>query len=800
MLISNEWLKDYVDAGVKVEDLAERITRTGIEVDDMIDYTKDIKNLVVGYIQSKEKHPDADKLNICQVDIGEEAPVQIVCGAPNVDAGQHVIVAKVGGRLPGGIKIKRAKLRGERSEGMICSLQEIGISSNVVPKAYENGIFVFPTEVEPGTDALTALYLNDQVMEFDLTPNRADALSMVGTAYEVAALYQTEMTKPTTKSNEISESARNELSVTINNPEKVPYYSARVVKNVSIEPSPIWMQARLIKAGIRPINNVVDISNYVLLEYGQPLHMFDQDHIGSKEIVVRQAKDEETMTTLDNNERKLVDTDIVISNGQEPIALAGVMGGDFSEVTEQTTNVVIEGAIFDPVSIRHTSRRLNLRSEASSRFEKGIATEFVDEAVDRACYLLQELASGEVLKDRVSSGDLGSFVTPIDITAEKVNKTIGFNLSNDEIQAIFKQLGFETTLKGETLTVNVPSRRKDITIKEDLIEEVARIYGYDEIPSSLPVFGEVTSGELTDRQHKTRTVKETLEGAGLNQAITYSLVSKDHAKDFALQERPTISLLMPMSEAHATLRQSLLPHLIEATAYNVARKNKDVRLYEVGRVFFGNGEGELPDEVEYLSGILTGEYAVNAWQGKKEEIDFFIAKGVVDRVAEKLNLEFNYKAGKIEGLHPGRTAIVSLEGQDIGFIGELHPQVAADNDLKRTYVFELNYDAMMQVAVGYINYEQIPKFPGVTRDIALEVNRDVPSSELKQIIHNNGEDILQSTLVFDVYEGEHLEKGKKSVAIRLNYLDTEDTLTDERVSKIHDKILEALQAQGATIR
>ncbi|WP_053021412.1 phenylalanine--tRNA ligase subunit beta [Staphylococcus haemolyticus] len=800
MLISNEWLKDYVDAGVKVEDLAERITRTGIEVDDMIDYSKDIKNLVVGYIQSKEKHPDADKLNICQVDIGEEEPVQIVCGAPNVDAGQHVIVAKVGGRLPGGIKIKRAKLRGERSEGMICSLQEIGISSNVVPKAYENGIFVFPTEVEPGTDALTALYLNDQVMEFDLTPNRADALSMVGTAYEVAALYQTEMTKPETQSNETSESATNELSVTIDNTEKVPYYSARVVKNVSIEPSPIWVQARLIKAGIRPINNVVDISNYVLLEYGQPLHMFDQDHIGSKEIVVRQAKDEETMTTLDNNERKLVDTDIVISNGQEPIALAGVMGGDFSEVTEQTTNVVIEGAIFDPVSIRHTSRRLNLRSEASSRFEKGIATEFVDEAVDRACYLLQELASGEVLQDRVSSGDLGSFVTPIDITAEKVNKTIGFNLSNDEIQSIFRQLGFETTLKGETLTVNVPSRRKDITIKEDLIEEVARIYGYDEIPSSLPVFGEVTSGELTDRQHKTRTLKETLEGAGLNQAITYSLVSKDHAKDFALQERPTISLLMPMSEAHATLRQSLLPHLIEATAYNVARKNKDVRLYEIGRVFFGNGEGELPDEVEYLSGILTGEYVVNAWQGKKEEIDFFIAKGVVDRVAEKLNLEFSYKAGKIEGLHPGRTAIVSLEGQDIGFIGELHPQVAADNDLKRTYVFELNYDAMMQVAVGYINYEQIPKFPGVTRDIALEVNHDVPSSELKQIIHNNGEDILQSTLVFDVYEGEHLEKGKKSVAIRLNYLDTEDTLTDERVSKIHDKILEALQAQGATIR
>ncbi|RIL71302.1 phenylalanine--tRNA ligase subunit beta [Staphylococcus devriesei] len=800
MLISNEWLKDYVDAGVTVQDLAERITRTGIEVDDIIDYTKDIKNLVVGYVQSKEKHPDADKLNICQVDIGDEEPVQIVCGAPNVDAGQHVIVAKVGGRLPGGIKIKRAKLRGKRSEGMICSLQEIGISGNVVPKAYENGIFVFPTEVEPGTDALTALYLNDQVMEFDLTPNRADALSMVGTAYEVAALYQTEMTKPETQSNESSESATNALSVSVNNPEKVPYYSARIVKNVTIAPSPIWMQARLIKAGIRPINNVVDISNYVLLEYGQPLHMFDQDNIGSQEIVVRQAQTDETMTTLDNSERTLVDTDIIISNGKEPIALAGVMGGDFSEVTEQTTNVVVEGAIFNPVSIRHTSRRLNLRSEASSRFEKGIATEFVDEAVDRACYLLQTYASGEVLQDRVSAGDLGDFVTPIDITVDKVNQTIGFELSSDEIKAIFEQLGFKTTQDDDTLTVEVPSRRKDITIKEDLIEEVARIYGYDDIPSSLPIFGEVTSGELTDRQYKTRTVKETLEGAGLNQAITYSLVSKDHAQDFALQERPTISLLMPMSEAHSTLRQSLLPHLIEATAYNVARKNKDVRLYEVGRVFFGNGEGELPDEVEYLSGILTGEYMVNAWQGKKEEIDFFIAKGVVDRVAEKLNLEFSYKAGEISGLHPGRTAIVSLNGTEIGFIGELHPQVAADNDLKRTYVFELNYDAMMEVAVGYINYAPIPKFPGVTRDIALEVNHEVPSSELLQIIHDNGEDILQHTLVFDVYEGEHLEEGKKSVAIRLNYLDTEDTLTDERVSKVHDKVLEALQAKGAVIR
>ncbi|HCZ3228142.1 TPA: phenylalanine--tRNA ligase subunit beta [Staphylococcus aureus] len=800
MLISNEWLKEYVTIDDSVSNLAERITRIGIEVDDLIDYTKDIKNLVVGFVKSKEKHPDADKLNVCQVDIGEDEPVQIVCGAPNVDAGQYVIVAKVGGRLPGGIKIKRAKLRGERSEGMICSLQEIGISSNYIPKSFESGIYVFSEAQVPGTDALQALYLDDQVMEFDLTPNRADALSMIGTAYEVAALYNTKMTKPETTSNELDLSANDELTVTIENEDKVPYYSARVVHDVTIEPSPIWMQARLIKAGIRPINNVVDISNYVLLEYGQPLHMFDQDAIGSQQIVVRQANEGEKMTTLDDTERELLTSDIVITNGQTPIALAGVMGGDFSEVKEQTSNIVIEGAIFDPVSIRHTSRRLNLRSESSSRFEKGIATEFVDEAVDRACYLLQTYANGKVLKDRVSSGELGAFITPIDITADKINRTIGFDLSQNDIVTIFNQLGFDTEINDDVITVLVPSRRKDITIKEDLIEEVARIYGYDDIPSTLPVFDKVTSGQLTDRQYKTRMVKEVLEGAGLDQAITYSLVSKEDATAFSMQQRQTIDLLMPMSEAHASLRQSLLPHLIEAASYNVARKNKDVKLFEIGNVFFANGEGELPDQVEYLSGILTGDYVVNQWQGKKETVDFYLAKGVVDRVSEKLNLEFSYRRADIDGLHPGRTAEILLENKVVGFIGELHPILAADNDLKRTYVFELNFDALMAVSVGYINYQPIPRFPGMSRDIALEVDQNIPAADLLSTIHAHGGNILKDTLVFDVYQGEHLEKGKKSIAIRLNYLDTEETLTDERVSKVQAEIEAALIEQGAVIR
>ncbi|EGQ4339401.1 phenylalanine--tRNA ligase subunit beta [Staphylococcus pseudintermedius] len=800
MLISKEWLETYVDLDVSIEALAERITRTGIEVDDIQDFTKEIKNLVVGYVEEIAPHPDADKLNICQVNIGEETPVQIVCGAPNVGAGQTVIVAKVGGRLPGGIKIKRAKLRGQVSEGMICSLQEIGLPSNVVPKKFEDGIYQFATAIEPGTDALKALYLDDQMMEFDLTPNRSDALSMIGTAYEAAALYDKQVHKPETTVTAQPKAAHETLTVKVEDTTQVPYYSARVVENVQIAPSPEWMQARLMKAGIRPINNVVDISNYVMLEYGQPLHMFDKDHIGSNDIVVRLAHENEKMTTLDDQERELLSSDIVITNGQQPIALGGVMGGDFSEVTPETKNVIVEGAIFNPVAIRHTSRRLNLRSESSSRFEKGIATEFLDEAVDRACFLLETLAQGQVLDGRVTDGDLGALVTDITITADKVNRTVGFDLTEADIVRVFEQLGFNTEITNNDIHVKVPSRRRDITIEADLIEEIARIYGYDNIPSTLPVFEDVTSGALTDRQRKTRVVKRTLEGAGLSQAITYSLVDRERATAFTTTTHQTVELLMPMSEAHSTLRQSLIPHLIDATQYNVARKNQDIALYEIGNVFFGQEGQTLPEQVEYLSGIMTGEYVSNPWQGKKEVVDFYLVKGIVERIADQLALRFEYETTQIDGLHPGRTAAVTLNGEAIGFIGELHPTVAKTYDLGRTYVFELNYEKIMQQSVGYINYQPIPKFPGVTRDIALVVASEVRAASLVHTIHQNGGAILKDARVFDVYEGEHMEAGKKSVAIRLTYLDENNTLTEEQVTKVHEAILAVLEAQGATLR
>lgn len=800
MLVSKEWLSEYINIDANTEDLAEKITRSGIEVDSVTHYGDDIKKLVVGHVVSKEKHPEADKLNICIVDVGEEEPVQIVCGAPNVDKDQYVIVVRVGGRLPGGVKIKRAKLRGEVSEGMICSLQEIGIDPNVMPKKYADGIYVFSNEPTPGSDALEALLLNDDVLDFDLTPNRADCLSMLGAAHEVSALYGNDIQYPNTSLDESEEKASQSLSVTVQDQEGVPFYAARVVKNVTIAPSPSWMQSRLMKAGIRPINNVVDVSNYVLLEYGQPLHMFDQDQIGSDQIVARYAHENEKITTLDNVERELLTSDLVITNGEEPIAIAGVMGGDFSEVTENTQNVVIESALFNATNVRQTSRRLGLRSEASSRFEKGIASERVLDALDRAAKLLQDIAGGTVLSEVVSDGNLPELSRTIDITTQDVNQLIGFDLSTDEINTIFNRLGFETIVSDDAFKVEVPSRRNDISIKADLIEEVARIYGYDQLPSTLPNFDNATAGYLTDNQLKTRKVKEILEGAGLDQAITYSLVRKDVAQNYTLEQQEVVELMMPMSEDQAVLRQSLLPRLVDATRYNVARKNKNVALYELGKVFYSNGKDQLPTEVEFLSGILTGQYTSNKWQQKDEPVDFFLVKGIVERLAEQLNLTFTYEATTLDLLHPGRTAYVKLNDEVVGLIAELHPKVEKENDLDRTYVFELNFTKILGQPVVKIEYEAIPKFPGVSRDIALVVNTEVTAATLIHTINENGADILNNAEVFDVYEGEHMEPGKKSVAIRLDYLDVNETLTEDKVSAVHEQILTALEQNGATLR
>ncbi|WP_342387149.1 phenylalanine--tRNA ligase subunit beta [Salinicoccus bachuensis] len=801
MKVSKEWLNEWIRIDVPIDELAERITRGGIEVDDVIDYTSEVKHLVVGYVESVEQHPEADRLKICQVDTGEEKS-QIICGAPNVKADSYVVVCKVGGRLPGGIKIKRAKLRGEVSEGMICSLEELGIPEDYVPQEYQNGIFIFPEEKTVGNSALEALLLDDQVMEFDLTPNRKDALSMAGAAYETRALFGGEVVLPEHEVAEKGTDGDGTLEIKNEDATAVPYYGARVVENVKIAPAPAWMQLRLIKAGIRPINNVVDISNYVLLEFGQPLHMFDRDHIGSDRIVTRYAEENETMRTLDGKERRLESQDIVITNGSEPIALAGVMGGEFSEVTDETTNVVIESAVFNPVSIRKTSSRLNLRSEASTRFEKGVSHEFVLKALDRAALLLEQYAGGTISTPVIFDGAIDLQDTTIEISEQFINAHLGMNLTTEEIQESLSKLGLEATAKGEVLEVSIPSRRDDLKIKEDITEEVARIYGYDALPSSLPEYTKITPGRLTDEQSKVRIIRHQLESLGLSQSINYALTSHGKAAQFS-GSGEALELLMPMSEDHAVLRKSMIPHLVDNVIYNRNRQQKDVQFYEIGKIFISNGTAVLPDEEEMLAGILTGDMNRTDWLGTKVPADFYAAKGIVESILEKLGLEDDVRyeqTARFDELHPGRSADVLLDNEIIGFIGELHPKYAQQNDLDRTAVFEINLDRLLAVRQGNIVYEQLSRYPSITRDIALVVDESVAADTLVRIIETAARKYLVDVFVFDVYEGGNMEAGKKSVALRLTYLNKENTLTDEEIEKLHAPVLEALEESGAQIR
>lgn len=617
MLVSLKWLSQYVDfSNLAPAELAEKITRSGIEVDAVIDRSKGMTNVVVGHVVAKEKHPEADKLNICQVDVGEESLQQIICGAPNVDAGQKVIVARPGAHLPGGIKIKKAKLRGQESNGMICSLQELGIEGRLVPKAYAEGIYVLPEDSVPGTDALELLGLRDTVLELGLTANRSDAMSMLGVAYEVAAILGTDVKLPEITYAEAAEKASDVLQLEVQDTTVNPLYAAKVIRNIKVAQSPLWLQQYLMAGGIRPHNNVVDITNYVLLEYGQPLHAFDYEQLGTGKIVTRPALAGEKMTTLDDTERTLQPHNYLITNGEVAEAVAGVMGGAKSEVSDKTTTVVIESAYFQGASVRRTSRDLGLRSDSSARFEKGVDPNRVLLAAERAAALLAELAGGEVLEGTVLVDELDKTPARVVVSPDFINARLGMKISLEDMLAILNRLQFGVEAANGMLIVDVPTRRGDITIEEDIVEEIARLYGYDEIPMTLPLSGEQIGG-LTPYQVKRRIVRDVMEGAGLYQAVTYSLTSAADAQKFALQKEETTKLLMPMSEEHSTLRQSILPHLIEAVSHNVARQVNDVALYEIGSVFLGKTEHDLPHEEEHLAFVLTGRWTDNTWQGEK---------------------------------------------------------------------------------------------------------------------------------------------------------------------------------------
>jgi phenylalanyl-tRNA synthetase beta chain len=547
---------------------------------------------------------------------------------------------------------------------------------------------------------------------------------------------------------------------------------------------------------------VVDITNYILLEYGQPLHAFDYDRLGSKEIVVRRAKAGETIVTLDDTKRTLTEDHLVITNGTEPVALAGVMGGANSEVRDDTTTVFIESAYFTSSVIRKASKDHGLRSEASTRFEKGIDPARTKEALDRAAALMAEYAGGEVVGGIVEVNTLKEQEVTVAITLDRINRVLGTAITKDEVATILTNLQFAFTEDNGTFAITVPSRRRDIAIEEDIIEEVARLYGYDRLPATLPV-AEAKPGKLTPYQAKRRQVRRYLEDVGLFQAITYSLTSEEKATMFALETAEPIRLALPMSEERSVLRQSLLPHLLEVASYNRARQVENVAVYETGAVYLANGENELPSEKERLAGVVTGIWHAHLWQGEKKAVDFYVVKGILDGLFELLGLtnRIEYKQAKRKHMHPGRTADILLDGKTIGFVGQLHPVVQKDYDLKETYVFELALTDLLNAEVEDIRYSPIPRFPSITRDIALVVDENVVAGELQKAIIEAGGELLKEVSIFDVYKGDRLPEGKKSIAFSLRYYDPERTLTDEEVTAVHEKVIQAVEQQfGATLR
>ena len=804
MKVSYKWLKEYLDlSDVTPDELAEKMSRTGIEVDDVIYPGKGLSKIVVGETLSVVDHPDSDHLHVCQVNIGTEEPIQIVCGAPNVAAGQKVIVALHGARITGNAKIKKGKMRGQESNGMICSLAELGYSESVVSKKYADGIFVLPAEAVPGTEVVDLLELDDAILDIDITPNRADALSMRGSAYEVAAIYNKALKFPEAPVSEKTGSVTDYIKVAVEDTNDAPAYHIQVIKDVKIAESPLWLQNKLMNGGIRPINNVVDITNYILLEYGQPLHAFDYDQIGSKEIIVRRAKENETMTTLDGVERTLDTDNIVITNGTAPIALAGVMGGLDSEITDGTVTVALEAALFNPVLIRKTAGKFNLRSESSSRFEKGINVATIRTAGQHAAELIHELAGGTIVAGTASVDTVEVKDTEVVISLEKINRSLGTAISSGEVTAIFNQLGFASTFDGEIFTVAVPPRRWDISIYADILEEVARIYGYDNLPETLPITPALPTA-LTPKQHTMRITRRFMEGAGLTQNISYVLTTAEKAREYAVEDKEGIRLAWPMSEDRSTLRMNLLSTLLDNAAYNVARKNTDIQFYEIGRVFFPSADSVLPIEAERLAGVMTGMAYQKDWQMAAEPVNFYHAKGVLDGYFETMGLsdQIRFEAAKdLKWMHPGRTAAVYLGDAYIGYVGQVHPATANAYDLKETYAFEIDFEAIIAAPKEVITQQPIPKFPGVTRDVALLVDETVTHQQIVKTIKENGGKFLKDVHLFDIYQGKGIEDGKKSVAYSMSFLNPEATLVDEDINKAFTKLVAALETEcGAAIR
>lgn len=797
MKVSYQWLQEYLDLDVAPQDLAEKIARTSVDINDVYSLSDGLKKIVVGEVVKCENHPDSDHLHVCQVDVGEEEPIQIVCGAPNVQEGKKVIVALHGARIADNQKIKRGKIRGVESNGMLCALQEIGFSDKIAPKDYEDGIYFLPDDAKNGDPVFKYLGMDDTIIDTDVTPNRGDMLSIYGNVNDIAAFYGLKPHfKEITIKEEGTEKTADLLQAEINDTKIAPTYKLRVIKGVKIAESPLWLQIRLWNSGIRPVNNVVDVTNYVLLKYGQPLHSYDYDQLSGKNFGVRHANEGEKFITLDGDEQTLKANDIVVTVDDQPVALAGTMGGEGTAVSDDTTTVALEAAIFDPVMVRKQARRLDLHSESSMRFERGINPATVEIALNEAAEMIKELAGGTITAGIVTGSEALAVDTPIKLSLAKINHVLGTSLTMEQVTDIFDRLAFAYTVDDDDqLTVIAPARRWDISLAADLYEEIARIYGYDNLPSTLPTMTR-NRGGLTPRQRFIRASRHDLEGMGLTQAISYSLTTVEKAKQFQIKPlAEPMKLDFPMSSDHVATRMNIVSGLLNDIAYNVARNVDNVALYEEGRVFLPMGD-ERPVEQEHLAAAVTGQMVANSWNKKDQPADFFQLKGIVERYLKNMGI-----AGKItyvptsdrQEMHPGRTADIMVDDQLVGFIGQVHPQTAKEYKIPETYVFELNLELLLAAPKIENEYTPISKYPSITRDIALLVDDDVENATIVEAIKQKSGAYLKDIHLFDVYAGSHLPAGKKSLAYTLTYQDDKGTLTEDQVNTAFDKVTAYLQ-------
>ncbi|MFR1015768.1 MULTISPECIES: phenylalanine--tRNA ligase subunit beta [Veillonella] len=814
MKASLTWMKDYVpvDTTKPAQELADVLTQAGIPVEDVISMDPGLKKIFTGKITEITKHPDADKLQVCQVaclddKTGEEITKQIVTAATNVAVGQVVPVAYHKSRLADGTEIKKGKLRGEVSDGMFCSVAELGIPKDMVMPGEGEGIYILPEGTPIGMDIRDAVMLNDTVYEFELTPNRADCFSMIGLSREFAVLTNAQNTEPTVKVNENGTDVNDMVKIGIDDAELCSRFLARVIGNVKVGPSPLWLQNRLRNGGIRPINNVVDVTNYVMLEYGQPMHAYDYDKVAGHQLTARAAKAGEALKTLDGTDRELTTDMLVIADANGPVGVAGVMGGLDSEVTEATTTIILESAVFKGSSIRRTARALGMRSEASGRFERGVNAEYSPVALDRAAQLLQELMEDiTVAKGVVDVYPAPAEARTVSFTVAAVNSYLGTDISAERMQEILTTLSFTWTQDGDVITVGVPSWRGDVTVMPDIAEEVARIYGYDFIPNTTP-WANLNSGTMSDKKLLTKAIRQTLVTQGLSEIITFSFMHTDSLKKLLIPETDSryqaVPILNPITEEFPVMRTTLIPSMLDTAARNLAQKNHDLWLFEAGAVYEPKALPitELPVEKYHVSGLMMGKTTDLQWAQPQRDTDFYDVKGVLEAVLKELRIEATIERSKETYLHPGVSAQYVVDGTVIATLGEVHPQVMKAYDLPgKAYLFDIDVTAILGLTRGQLRYQGISKFPGTARDLAIVAPKTVSSEAISQVIYEKGGQYLERAFVFDVYEGAHIEEGHRSLAYNLSFRSNEGTLTDEDIQPAIDDILAALAELGCKLR